>query len=243
MSQLDDMNDWKADVQAGETLLGFADWLKSKAEKDSPTLSSVPHGSFLDELGGARYVTTGEYRAPRAGEFFLQGWDRWGCANVTIKAHQAAGDLIQEYWIAKPVAPGVPQDFINLLFAVTRGSLDANPFADSDVRDAMYCLAYLRGCSAAVGWLGALDGLTYTGDKPKPDIDEAAAAKIQSSKTITLATAGNLEELFECLSEMSPGESQRHEIVIYNQKGKPVTLRLIEDTLTDGSKATNINIE
>lgn len=41
------------------------------------------------------YKATGEYRPPKAGEFYLSG--------AIITAHQAVNDLGTPYWIAKPV--------------------------------------------------------------------------------------------------------------------------------------------
>jgi hypothetical protein len=54
-----------------------------------------PKGLFTDHGHRQRYKATGEFRKPKAGEFFLSG--------AIIGAYLAPNDLPFEYWIAAPV--------------------------------------------------------------------------------------------------------------------------------------------
>ena len=60
--------------------------------------SGIYHGEGLLSLGikGKRgYKATGEFRAPKQGEFYLSG--------AIVTAYRAPNDLTQEYWTAREV--------------------------------------------------------------------------------------------------------------------------------------------
>lgn len=60
---------------------------------------SGPGGLYPSEFAfrerGKKYRCTGEFRAPKKGEFYLSG--------AIITAYQAPNDFTSCYWIAKPV--------------------------------------------------------------------------------------------------------------------------------------------
>jgi hypothetical protein len=105
--------------------------------------AQAPKGTFPSEFltGRIRYRATGEFRAPKAGEYFLSG--------AKIMAYRAPNDLSGKYWIAEPV-PGssthnLPQEFIDLLKAATQSRIKGNPYAVPEVRAALECVAKARG--------------------------------------------------------------------------------------------------
>lgn len=60
----------------------------------------APQGTFPGEgLTGFKfkYEATGEFRAPKKGEYYLSG--------AEIVAYRAPNDFTQEYWIAAPAKP------------------------------------------------------------------------------------------------------------------------------------------
>ena len=60
---------------------------------------TAPQGIYPGEFGpGTRlthYVATGEFRAPRKGEYYLSG--------AIIGAYRAPNDFTQKYWLARAV--------------------------------------------------------------------------------------------------------------------------------------------
>lgn len=52
-------------------------------------------GEFSYANKGQRYIATGEFRAPKRGEFYLSG--------AIVQAYRAPNDLTSAYHIAKPV--------------------------------------------------------------------------------------------------------------------------------------------
>jgi|SRR5579871_773067 hypothetical protein len=128
------------------------------------TCKKAPKGIYPGEgfeslgiKGKTRYRATGEYRAPKRGEYYLSG--------AVITAYIAPNDLSTEYWIAEPVntVPQIPHAFLNLIIAVTsKGGIRGNPYCDSDVKAALKALAEIRGMN---DYLDAASGITYTGEK------------------------------------------------------------------------------
>lgn len=57
-------------------------------------MRKTPQGTFLGGMSGQRqYRATGEYRAPRKGEFYLSG--------IIISVHHAPINLVERHWIAE----------------------------------------------------------------------------------------------------------------------------------------------
>ena len=63
--------------------------------KRAPSGNYPGEFSFNSAKHHARYVATGEFRAPCKGEYYLSG--------AEIQACRAPNDLSSEYWIARPV--------------------------------------------------------------------------------------------------------------------------------------------
>lgn len=97
---------------------------------------------------------------PETREGLRSFWQRY-CPECRTKGNAGTPAIVEQK--AVPVVAGVPQEFINLLIAVTsKGGVKGNPYCDSDVRNALQCLTRLRGRH---DWLDGTVGLEYTGDK------------------------------------------------------------------------------
>ena len=60
----------------------------------------------------------------------------------------------------------------------------------------------------------------------------------------TITGVSNVEQLALALNRITSGTGiHRTEVQVWNDNGEPLKLRLIEDTLTDGSKVLNIHIK
>lgn len=109
--------------------------------------AAAPKGTFLGEftMGDSlakrkqRYRATGEFRKPRAGEYYLSG--------AIITAYYTLFDLGTNYWIAIETLPEskVPDVFIALLRAVTQSRIRGNPYASPEVKAALEYVAKERG--------------------------------------------------------------------------------------------------
>jgi hypothetical protein len=65
-----------------------------------------------------------------------------------------------------------------------------------------------------------------------------------SSKVLDRTVVTNARELQHTLDTLfNTHDISPDEIVVFGSNGEPLLVRLIEDTLTDGSKVYNINIE
>jgi hypothetical protein len=90
-------------------------------------MSRVPQGFFRGEQainlgipGKTRYLATGEFRAPKRGEYYLSG--------AIITAYRAPNDLTQVFWIAKPIEGSLLDLFVRTFlehFLVTQKSTNA----------------------------------------------------------------------------------------------------------------------
>jgi hypothetical protein len=65
---------------------------------------------------------------------------------------------------------------------------------------------------------------------------------MSKSKVLREETEGSARELLRVLDAMTD-VVDINLINVFGREGKPLRIRLIEDTLTDGSKTYNINIE
>jgi hypothetical protein len=68
--------------------------------------------------------------------------------------------------------------------------------------------------------------------------------RIHKSETLqTVRHIYTLSDLKAALRQVSIRDIHDSDIVLFNKQGQPLTLRVIEDTLSDGSKAINYAIE
>lgn len=66
---------------------------------------------------------------------------------------------------------------------------------------------------------------------------------MSTSKVLATKHVSNLAELLSELHKLSVPGSPDDCIYVFGKAGENVRIRLIEDTLTDGSKVLNINLE
>ena len=118
--------------------------------------TKAPSGIYPGELFGSvvrgkkeMYYATGEFRAPKAGEYYLSG--------AIIEAYRAKNDIATKYWIAAPVGDWydgnehtdgkespVELALYNLVRAVTKEHLSGNPYRNPAVRHALQVLTALK---------------------------------------------------------------------------------------------------
>jgi hypothetical protein len=66
---------------------------------------------------------------------------------------------------------------------------------------------------------------------------------MSSSKVLAGRHASNLAELRAALDALTHSVERDREVCVFGCEGKPVHVRLIEDTNADGTKVLNINVE